>query len=113
VRRRLPAVLLLFVCVLAGAGWHADEAALAVAAHAPGGTTDVSLGLTPYDTGLPTVQAGGAAQSTAGSAAVLNSGSWPVRRARAARFEAHPRPAASGPGREVAPARAPPAASTR
>lgn len=112
-RSKMPAVLLLLVCVLAGAGWHADEAARAVADHTPPGSHEHSLGLTPYDGGVPTVQAVGGAQLTSGSTAVLASGSWPVRPPRRARAETGRHVPAVDADRSVAPARAPPGSSTR
>ncbi|MEV5411383.1 hypothetical protein AB0K60_21405 [Thermopolyspora sp. NPDC052614] len=111
-RSRVPAVLLLLACVLTGAGWHADDAAPAVA-KAPSASHELALAPPPYNGALPTVQAGGGAHVTGGSAAVLSTGSWPVRRTHAARVETGRQVVPADPGRSVAPARAPPGPSTR
>ena len=113
-RSRVPAVLLLLLCVLTGAGRHTDEAAQAVSAAQPAtGRQDPAIGQTPYDAVLPILQAIKSAQSIGGSAALLPTQSWPVRRAASEPIEAAGAVLAGAAGHGIAPARAPPYPSTR
>lgn len=113
-RSRVPAVLLLLLCVLTGAGRHTDEGAQAVAAAQPPAERQIpAIGQTPYDAVLPTLHAAKGTQTVGGVAALLPAGSWPVRRAAAEPIEAAGVILAGTAGHAVAPARAPPGPSTR
>lgn len=113
-RSRVPAVLLLLLCVLTGAGRHADEAARAVAAaQPPSGQHDPALGQPPFDATLPTLLAAPGGPKAGGSAALLPAGAWPARPGAGEPAEADEPVAAAAAGHSISPARAPPGSSTR